>query len=487
MKTLKSLLLAVAVMVTITSCQKEESLESGIPGTPSSGTLKDTLTGDCLWNTVNGIYVATTALDSSDNILIEVNVLSPGAYTILSNTVNGYYFKGVGYFNNIGVQIITLKGYGAPLAAGIDSFSITYNNTHCDAFVTVLPSGASGTSVFTLGGSGGPCTGALLQGFYIQGVPLNATVNQAIINVDVTATGTYFINTAIINGISFSGSGTFIITGPQTITLHGNGIPTASGSVDFSITAGTNTCDFVVDVLAPVVPAVYTLSSTAGNCSNATVSGDYVMGTALGVANTVDLDVDVTVAGSWTVNTAAVNGITFSGSGIFITTGVTTITLQAAGTPTTLGVNTIPVTAGVSSCSFPVTVVNTIPPPCSPTNNTADLSGVTTISFTTVTGASGAGDYVITGSAGTGGVDINFAGTAQPTAGTYNIQPLAGPFNPGDVTVTFDASGTLWYASTGLVYVTVTAGKASAVLCNVALTATVAPFNSNVSAKLTEQ
>jgi hypothetical protein len=69
------------------------------------------------------------------------------------------------------------------------------------------------------------------------------------------------------------------------------------------------------------------------------------------------LNVNVTTVGTWNVLTTQVNGMRFGGSGTFTTTGPQTIQLRGSGTPAAAGSSTIPVTAGSSTCSFSVTVV----------------------------------------------------------------------------------------------------------------------------------
>ena len=73
--------------ILLITCQKEVSHETG--GIPSEGSLLDDGSGDCLPKTVNGSYVAGTALSATANtIQVAVNVTKTGSYTILSDTVN---------------------------------------------------------------------------------------------------------------------------------------------------------------------------------------------------------------------------------------------------------------------------------------------------------------------------------------------------------------------------------------------------------------
>lgn len=101
------------------------------------------------------------------------------------------------------------------------------------------------TAQYSLAGGTGGCTGAVLSGTYIQGIDLTTT-NTVTLQVTVGATGSWSIVTNTVNGISFSGSGTFDSTGTQTITLLANGTPAAAGN--FTFTTGSTSCTFIVTV-----------------------------------------------------------------------------------------------------------------------------------------------------------------------------------------------------------------------------------------------
>ncbi len=84
-------LLALSVIL-MNGCQKEVSFEAG--KNASHGSLQSDVTGDCLPKTVNGAYVANTALAPATNtITVQVDVAKTGSYVVASDTVNGYYFR----------------------------------------------------------------------------------------------------------------------------------------------------------------------------------------------------------------------------------------------------------------------------------------------------------------------------------------------------------------------------------------------------------
>lgn len=101
----------------------------------------------------------------------------------------------------------------------------------------------SGTAVYALNGAPGACVTPIIGGNFVAGTALNAS-NTVIITVNVATVGTYVISTGTANGISFSGSGTFTITGNQIIVLTGSGTPSAAGTNVFS--PGTNGCSFSI-------------------------------------------------------------------------------------------------------------------------------------------------------------------------------------------------------------------------------------------------
>ncbi|MEO7311615.1 MAG: hypothetical protein ABIX01_14520 [Chitinophagaceae bacterium] len=219
---------------------------------------------------------------------------------------------------------------------------------------------SSGTAVYTLSGAGGACTGALLSGQYYAGTALGPG-NTVTLEADVTTIGTYMVSTATVNGIKFSGSGTFTVTGIQNMLLQGSGTPSSVGSFSFKPPVGAG-CSFTIDVAAtPVAMATFTLAGAPNDCQNAIAAGTYQDGVAMDAANTVNIMVNVTAVGVYTLSTDTLDGISFSKSGTFTTTGLQAITLAGHGTPL-LARNLVFTPAnGASHCSFNVTVLNAQP------------------------------------------------------------------------------------------------------------------------------
>lgn len=240
-------ILLVFVPVLFFSCQKEASFELG-NSKISVGTLQTDASGGCTGAVVSGNFFKDSTLNASHYATVSVNVDSAGSYVIKTDTVQGYYFSAIGKFTSTGTQTVKLRGYGKPLSVGTHIFTLTYNGSVCDFAVTVL-AGSGGTAAFTVN-----CTGATVSGVYAPGVALTSA-NTVVLNVNVTAAGTWGISTLpAVNGIIFSGSGSFTATGAQTITLTASGTPVAAGTFNIPVSVGGSTCNFQV-VCAP--PADY--------------------------------------------------------------------------------------------------------------------------------------------------------------------------------------------------------------------------------------
>ena len=257
-------LIKISFLLSVTSvffmaCQKESSFEQG-NSTKSVGSLSVDASGNCLGASPLGTYMKDTAIKASNYVEVSVQVDTVGTYTISSDTLNGYYFKATGTFGATGTQTVRLVGGGKPLAIGTNIFRVTYNGTVCDFTVTVTapPPPTGGTAAFTFN-----CTGATPVGTYVAGTALTAA-NTITLNVTVTTVGTWSVTTApAVNGITFSGSGTFAATGAQTIILAGSGTPTAAGTNTFTVTGGTSACTFQCTTTAVAISDYFPLTTNS--------------------------------------------------------------------------------------------------------------------------------------------------------------------------------------------------------------------------------
>jgi hypothetical protein len=171
---------------------------------------------------------------------------------------------------------------------------------------------STGSAVYTFGGGGGNCTSAVVNGTYEVGVPLDAS-NTVVVQVNVTTAGTYNVSTISLNGISFTGTGTFSAAGIQFMTLTGSGTPLANGT--FSYIPGNAGCIFSV--------LVTTGGGSGPNdflqCSIDGVSKTFnVSLAAANISNTITISGDETTA----IGTPSLNISLSKGGGTPVTTGV---------------------------------------------------------------------------------------------------------------------------------------------------------------------
>jgi hypothetical protein len=149
MKILNRIIASLAAIIIVASCQKEYSVDTGKnPGASAVGSLKDSL-GDCQPILINGNYIADTALNASNYVKVQVNVTKTGSYVISTDMQNGFSFQDTGYFSQTGLQTVTLKGSGTPIAGVTSNFMVTFDTTYCMFQVTATGTGSGG------GGGGG--------------------------------------------------------------------------------------------------------------------------------------------------------------------------------------------------------------------------------------------------------------------------------------------------------------------------------------------
>jgi hypothetical protein len=292
-----------------------------------------------------------------------------------------------------------------------------------------------------------------VSGTYYAGVSVTPN-NTIFCAVEVITAGAYTIATPVINGVSFSGSGIFTTPGVHTAILQANGTPVVTGTFSFNILGSTGQgCTSVLTVgNQPPPPAAFTL-----DCSNPVLGGSFNAGLPFTGNNTITLTANVTSAGSYYINTNAVNGYYFQDSGFFNTTGVQTIVLIGYGTPQ--GAGTFQMTVqynGISNCIFPLTInpsssavytFNGAPGTCqftatgtyssgiplSPNNTVAVVVNVTTMgAYTITTNTAGGMSFNTSGVFNTTGVQTIFlTGSGTPTAqGIYTFVPQGNMTTP---------------------------------------------------------
>ena len=212
-----------------------------------------------------------------------------------------------------------------------------------------------GVAAFTIINTGGDCVSSVTGNYYTD-TALNQS-NTVQLQIDVTSTGRFSIQTNPAGGMSFSTSGSLSDTGIQTLILSGNGRPTGAG--DFSFTPqGTPACDFNVTVTdKQVVVSDYSLEGAPNACENPLVNGQYTTGKDLTPENYVEIRVDVGALGPYSIQTDTQNGISFSAAGTFTKTGPQVIRLMGSGNPADAGhLLFTPKGNNGSGCTFDLTV-----------------------------------------------------------------------------------------------------------------------------------
>lgn len=188
------------------------------------------------------------SLTSLNTYTVIVNVSSPGTYSIILRTTNGYSFSKTGLFTDTGTQVITLEGQGIPANSGTDSVSIEFNDEvitpNCTLpTITVLPS----IITFDL-----DCSTATVAGEYFD---YTATTNANYITIPISnfvSGGTITVESNTVNGVKFS-TGSIEITNVSTsITLYASGTPINTGIFvyDFNMpgSGGTRKCSINIIV-----------------------------------------------------------------------------------------------------------------------------------------------------------------------------------------------------------------------------------------------
>ncbi len=310
----------------------------------------------CQLNTPPLPLTAGVPLNASNSFLISVDVSSIGTYAINTNLENGISFSANGTFSSLGTQSIILTGTGTPINPG--SFVYTLQSlgvTGCS--LPVVVNSPSTVAQFNLADPI-TCSSPAVSGNYIAGVPLDSNTHYIALTVNVLSAGSYTISSPTLNGVTFSASGFFALSGPQTIIVQASGTPVNAGGFGYVLNSntGTTSCTVVINVNSAST-SVFSYQVSGNECAGATVAGSYSSGIPLIGQNTVALQVNVTSTGTYNISTNVTNGFGFSGAGTFTTTGIQTILLTAQGTPVTQGTFTFS-TASPSSngCIFTVPV-----------------------------------------------------------------------------------------------------------------------------------
>lgn len=132
-------LLLLLVALFFISCEKEYSCEgcAGVAFTRSATYSFSGGNSACTGAVVSGSYIAGTAVNNTNTVVLNVVVDSVGVYSIATERVNGILFSATGRFTATGPQTIVLTAFGTPSTAG--NFSFTAGSSGCIFTVTVAP------------------------------------------------------------------------------------------------------------------------------------------------------------------------------------------------------------------------------------------------------------------------------------------------------------------------------------------------------------
>jgi hypothetical protein len=194
----------------------------------------------------------------------------------------------------------------------------------------------------------GDCSNISIHGSYKAGITFTGD-NYITVEVTINSAGRFDIYTDTVNGYYFKGSGNAAGIGKQSINLVAYGKPGYDSPAQFTLHFNTEFCYFTI------LPgsAIFNL---AANCGGAIVNGNYKTGIPLNAGDTVNITVNVTSTGPYSIETAVENGISFSAKGVFNKIGSEVINFTGRGTPLTEGKTSIALNIGGASCSFTIPV-----------------------------------------------------------------------------------------------------------------------------------
>ncbi|WP_255555258.1 hypothetical protein [Flavobacterium sp. NKUCC04_CG] len=340
---------------TTTGClnywSQEQKVWLSICGTPPPAVIKINTT-QCRTVAVNGIFKQGEFLNTSNSLNIPITVTQAGTYDITASSSNGYYFSKKGTFPSTGTYMLNLEGVGTPRSgyangeAG-DEIDIIVNGipNMCKPFVFVENANVD----FMIS-----CASIKASGDYFMGQRLDDS-HKLNVQVNVISTGFWSIETNILNGYSFSGTGVFEQTGPQLIELTANGKPVQSGVNLFNLSTNAQTTTNCSNIPVEVANVKYT-----ADCSLAVVQGDFMQDVAVNTNNAIKLTVDVQATGQTVIQTNTVSGISFTSGPINLDRlGTQDIVLKASGTPTVNGTLDFELTGTpglIDSCTIKVLV-----------------------------------------------------------------------------------------------------------------------------------
>jgi hypothetical protein len=181
----------------------------------------------------------------------------------------------------------------------------------------------------------------------VQGATLIVEDKNGNIYRSNSAANSFSFKTFVVTDTSIIGSFKANLTGTSNL-----GYAVSDGYVS-ALLGRANTCRASGNTNGT---ASYSLISSSTSCSDVSVAGTYNKSTALTSDNKVEIKVNVSAIGTWSLTTPTVNGMKFSGTGSFATTGVQSIVLTGTGTPEIAGNAAFPIVGTTTTCTFYIVV-----------------------------------------------------------------------------------------------------------------------------------
>lgn len=271
--------LLLAMLATVfASCKKEYSVENiGSKGTLPTGNWQFSEGGTAFAGTIDTTYIKDGGSVKEMHLVGKSNDGTQAFHLVMyaSDFVTGAY-KASAYQSSfeygssvpalysasqlIGEFIVNITSINQSLITGTFSGTAVKNAQDTIQIITgvfksvLKNANTAPTSSGVLGDSSGNCQPVTLNGNYKQGIIMNPG-NTVQVEVTVAVPGTYYIYTDVVNGLTFSSSGTFPQAGTQTVTLMGAGIPEQSGEKQFAVHFGNSQCAFKITFAPGTAPS----------------------------------------------------------------------------------------------------------------------------------------------------------------------------------------------------------------------------------------
>ena len=300
---------------------------------------------DCAGATANGTLVNGVVASSVSSVIAYTggNAGPHSGQTVTSTGVTGLTATLTGGTFASGSGNLTYTITGTPTSSGTATFAINIGGQTCNLTRTV-----NAGSIATITCGSATNSGTLFSGTAASGVssaiPYTGGNGGTHTGQTVTSTGVTGLTATLTGGNFASGSGNLT----YTIT----GTPASTGTATFAINIGGQTCTLnrTVGVASSGGTAVVSTWTSTVGCSVGAGTNNSPAGIIRGAVNetmaqgvaapssaSITLVANVTTAGTYTISTNTLNGVTFSASGTFGSTGSQTVTLTPSGTPTAAG------------------------------------------------------------------------------------------------------------------------------------------------------